>query len=206
MGESRIETLLTGKRRRWLAIVWVLLLSAVTALPGVDASIQQYRSLGQLRAKLASRNELPDRARKLSDRVAAKKQDMSHLAKTLVPKEEISAYHKDLRQMARSAKCRLSSVRPGPVRRRALDELLGKAPAKGKRNASSPMWEVEENISIISVEGTFQELMALLAALDQDSRLLSLDSLDLHLPPAGTDQLILDLSISTFDLRRSDQT
>ena len=114
MGESKLEALLTGRRRRWLAIVWVLLLSAVAVLPGIDSSIQQYRTLAELRARLASRNELPDRARKLSARVAKKQQDIGDLEATLVPKARISIYKQDLTQMARKANCRLRSTRPGP--------------------------------------------------------------------------------------------
>ena len=206
MGESKIEALLTGRRRLWLAIVWVLLLSAVTVLPGVDSSIQQYRRLGELHARLASRNELPDRARKLSDRVAKKHQDIGDLEATLVPKAKMSTYKQDLTLMARKANCRLRSIRPGPVHRRPLDEVLGKTPAGARQQAGKPMWEVEEHVSMISVQGTFAQLTEFLSSLDNDSRLLGLDFLDLHLPPVGTEKLILDLSISTFDLLRNDRT
>lgn len=206
MGESKIEVLLTGRRRLLLAIVWVLLLSAVTVLPGIDTSIQQYRKLGELRAKLASRNALPDRARKLRDRVAQKRQDIGDLEATLVPKAKSSVYKQDLTQMARKANCRLRSARPGPVRRRPLDEVLGKTPAGGRRPAAKPMWEVEENVSMISVQGTYAELVEFLSTLDNDARLLGLDALDLHLPTVGTKRLILDLNITTFDLLRNDGT
>ena len=206
MGESKIEALLTGRRRLWLAIVWVLLLSAVAVLPGVDSSIQQYRRLGQLRAKLASRSELPDRARKLSERVAKKQQDIGDLEATLVPKAKISTYKQDLTLMARKANCRLRSIRPGPVHRRPLDEVLGKTPAGAKQPARKPLWEVEEQVSMISVQGTFAELVEFLSSLDNDLRLLGLDFLDLHLPPVGTERLILDLNITTFDLLRNDRT
>ena len=206
MEESKIEALLTGRRRRWLAIVWVLLLSAVALLPGVDSSIQQYRTLGELRTKLASRSELPDRARKLRERVAKKQEDIGDLEATLVPKTRISIYKQDLTRMARKANCRLRSARPGPVHRRPLDEVLGKTPAGARQKAGKPMWEVEERVSIISVQGSFAELTEFLSSLDNDSRLLGLDFFDLHLPPVGTEKLILDLSISTFDLLRNDRT
>ncbi|MCH8147594.1 MAG: hypothetical protein IH987_06300 [Planctomycetes bacterium] len=59
---------------------------------------------------------------------------------------------------------------------------------------------------MISVQGTFAELVEFLSFLDNDSRLLDLDFLDLHLPPVGTEKLILDLHITTFDLLRNDRT
>lgn len=206
MAESKIEVLLTGRRRLWLAVVWVLLLSAVAVLPGIDSSIQQYRTLGDLRARLTSRSELPDRARKLRDRVAKKQQDIGDLEATLVPNASISIYKQDLAKMARKANCRLRSARPGPVHRRPLDEFLGKAPAGARQKARKPIWEVEEHVAMISVQGTFTELTEFLSSLDNYSRLLGLDFLDLHLPPVGTEKLILDLHISTFDLLRSDRT
>ncbi len=206
MAESKIEALLTGRRRLWLAIVWVLLLSAVAVLPGVDSSIQQYRTLGELRAKLASRNELPDRARNLRERVAIKQQDIGDLESTLVPKARISIYKQDLTLMAREANCRLLSARPGSVDRRPLDEVLGKTPAGARRKAGKPMWEVEEHTSMISIQGTFAEPTEFLSSLDNDSRLLGLGFLDLHLPAGGTERLILDLHILTFDLLRNDRT
>lgn len=206
MTESKIDALLTGKRRLWLAIVWVLLLSAVAVLPGIDSSIQQSRILGELRAKLASRNELPDRARKLRERVAQEKTNIGDLEATLVPETRISVYKKDLAQMARKANCRFRSARSGPVRRRPLDGVLGKTPAGARQRAGKPMWEVEEHVSMISVQGTFAELTEFLSFLDNDSRLLGLDFLDLHLPPSGTEKLILELNITTFDLLRNDRT
>jgi len=68
------------------------------------------------------------------------------------------------------------------------------------------MWEVEEKVSMISVQGTFAELVEFLSTLDNDARLLGLDALDLHLPTVGTKRLILDLNITTFDLLRNDGT
>ncbi len=204
MNESRLEALLTRKGKLWFGIAWVLVLTAVTVLPGVDASTEDYHELGNLRAELASRAALPDRARRLADRVAKVQEDTADLETSLVPAAAVSTYKRKITQMARSARCRVRSVRPGPAGRRSLDEVLGKAGSKAKRGAKKkPKWEVDEKTSLLSVQGTFAALIDFLSRLDNDVRLLELASLDLRSPSESSDELILDLQIKTFDLIRN---
>lgn len=204
MNESRLEALLTQKGKLWFGIAWVLVLTAVTVLPGVDTSTEEYHELGKLRAELASRAALPDRARRLADRVAKVQEDMADLEATLVPADAVSTYRQGITQMARRARCRVRSVRPGPAGRRSLDEVLGKSGSKAKRGAKKkPKWEVDEQTSVFSVQGTFANLIDFLSRLDNDVRLLELASLDLHSTSDRSKELILDLQIKTFDLIRN---
>lgn len=203
MSESTLETLLTGRGRRWFGIAWGLVLTAVAVLPGVDLSIERYHELGKLRAELGSRAALPDRARKLAERVAQLHRETADLEATLVSADALSSFKQDVTRMARAAKCRLLSIRPGSASRRPLDEVLGGPGGGTKRPAKKPEWEVEEQISLVSIQGSFANLVEFLSRLDNDIRLLQLASLDLHPPPNRSDELILDLHIKTFNLFRS---
>ncbi len=203
MNEAKLEALLTRKGKLWFGIAWVLVLTAMTVLPGVDASIQEYHELGTLRGELASRAALPDRARRLADRVAKVVKEMADLEATLVPADAVSTYKQEVTQMARGARCRLRSVRPGPAGRRSLDEVLGKSGSNAKRGVKKPKWEVGEQTSIVSVQGTFANLIDFLSRLDNDVRLLELASMELHSPSDKSEELILDLQIKTFDLIRN---
>lgn len=203
MNESRLEALLTRNGKRWFGIAWALVLLAVTVLPVLDDSLEKYRELGKLRAEAASRTALPDRARKLADRVAQVQADMADLEATLIPAAAISTYKQEVAQMARRAGCRLRSVRPGSTGRRSLDEVLGKSGSNAKRGAKKPKWEVEEQISMVSVQGSFANLTDFLSRMDKDMRLLELASLNLHPPSDRGEELILDLQIKTFDMIRN---
>ena len=203
MGEPTVATLLSGKRKRWVGVVWGLLLVGATVLPDVDRSIAQYSELGTLRVKLASRAELPERARMLAERVAQMEEDMADLEAALVPAEALSTFRQDVTRLARRAGCRLRSIRPGPISRQSLDEVLGRASSSAKGSAKKPEWEVEEQISSMSIQGSFGNLLGFLSTLETEARILELSSLQLHPPPGASEELVLELGIKTFDLHRS---
>ncbi len=200
MSKSAIDKLLAGKRKVWLGLVWGLLLACGLVLPDIDRLNTQYRELGDLQTKLASRAELPQRARLLAERVAQKEKDMADLKKPLVPPHALSTFKQDLALAAGAAKCRLRSVRPGAAKRRPLEEVLTGRPADAKRRTKSPQWEVEEQISAISLQGSFEDLVEFLSALDKDVRILQLSSMQLHIVPEASGIIVMDLQIKTFNL------
>ena len=200
MSKSAVDKLLVGKRKVWLGLVWGLLLACGLALPDVDRVNTQYRELGDLQAKLASRAELPQRARLLAERVAQKEKDMADLKKPLVPPDALSTFKQDLARAARTAKCQLRSVRPGATKRRPLEEVLTGRPADAKRRTKPPQWEVEEQISLISLQGSFEDLLEFLSALDKDVRMLQLSSMQLQIVPQVSGGIVMDLQIKTFNL------
>jgi Tfp pilus assembly protein PilO len=203
MGESTIATFLTGKRKRWLGLTWGLFLVGVLALPDVDRSRRQYRELGELRVKLAARAELPDRARTLAERVARMETEMADLEAALVPPDALSTFRQDITRMARGAGCRLRSIRPGPATRQGLDEALSTANNKANSATKKNEWEVEEQTSSISVQGTFGNLLQFLSTLENEARVLQLASLQLHSPPDKGEELVLELQVKTFNLFRA---
>ena len=203
MGESTAATLLTGKRKWWVGIAWALLLVGVAVLPDVDRSIARYSELGTLRVKLASLAELPERARMLAERVAQMEEEMADLEAALVPAEALSTFRQDVTRLARSAGCQLRSIRPGPISRRSLDELMGRANNSAKGSAKKPEWEVEEQVSSMSIQGSFGSLLGFLSTLETEARILELSALQLHPPPGASEELVLELGIKTFDLHRS---
>ena len=175
------------------------------ALPDIDRVNTQYRELGDLQAKRASGAKLPQRARLLAERVAQKEKDMADLKKPLVPSDALSTFKQDLARAARTAQCRLRSVRPGATRRRPLEEVLTGRPADPRRRTAPPQWEVEEQISAISLQGSFEDLLQFLSALDQDVRMLQLSGMQLHILPEASGGIVMDLQIKTFDLLRKRQ-
>ena len=200
MSKSAADKLLAGKRKVWLGLVWGLLLACGLALPDVDRVNTQYRELGDLQAKLASREELPQRARLLAERVAQKEKDMADLKKPLVPSDALSTFKQDLARAAKTANCRLRSIRPGATKRRPLEEVLTGRPADAKRRTKAPQWEVEEQISSISLQGSFENLLEFLSALDKDVRMLQLSSMQLRIVPQVSGEIVMDLQIKTFNL------
>jgi len=203
MGDLNVEALLAGRRKRWLCLVWVLGLSAVFVLPGVDHSIQQFQTLGKLRAELVSRAELPDRARQLSESVARRKDEVSHLEDLLVTAGRLPAFKQTITRLVRAKNCHLRSIRPGSVTRRPLNDMLGKTAVSAGKAPKADAWEVEEQLSMISVEGSFADLMRFISVLNDEPQLLELASLDLHPLPNNPKRIILDLNIKTFDLLRN---
>ncbi len=202
MEKSAIEKLLTGRRKRWIAVVWGLIVVASAVLPYVDRSIAQYRELGELRAKMASKAELPVRARALDDRVAGMKADLDALKTALVSSDDLSAFKQDVAVMARDSRCRLRSIGSGSVSSRPLAEVLGKVPPGSRGAARKSTWQVVERTSSVSIQGTFASLMKFFVALRDDERILEPASIQIHPSADSEDELILDLSIKTFDLTR----
>ena len=200
-----IERVLTSKRKIWLLLIWGLLLTCALIMPDVDRLISQYREFGTYRVKLARRGEIPERARLLAERLAEKQKTTAAAKKPLVPPERISAFTQDITRMARVANCRLRSIRPAAAQRRSFEEVLeGRRPEPGQP-ARGPQWEVEEQTSAVSLQGSFGNLLKFLAALDEDVRILQFSSLHLHTPPNGSDELILELRIKTFNVLKHRQ-
>lgn len=200
---SKIEKFLSGRRKRWVGVVWGLVLSLVLVLPYVDRSIRQYRESGELHALNASRAELPVRARVLKESVASVKANMQELETALVPSASLAAFKQSVTRLARESQCRLRSIGPGSVSRRPLDEVLGKTPTGARRGGLKPAWEVEERVSSVSIQGTFASLTRFLQALQNDDRILEPESLQVHPSSDSKDALILDVSIKTVDLIRN---
>jgi Tfp pilus assembly protein PilO len=202
VGSLQVDVLLTEKRKRWLMVAWLLGLLALAVPSGADRSIQHIRTLGPLRAELLNRSQLPERARRLSESVARKKNEVSHLEDLLVPADELPGFKQMIARMVRTRNCHLRSMRPGSITRRPLDERLGRATLATAKASQAQMWEVEEQQSILSVEGGFSDLLKFISDLSKQTRLLEMASLDLHPVPHDPSRLILDLHITTFDLLR----
>lgn len=200
MQPSKIQKFLSGKRKRWAGVVWGLGLTLLLVLPYVDRAIRQYRELGELRTRNASKAELPVRARVLRDLVAGIEANVQELETALVPSAALPAFKQSVTRMARESQCRLRSIGPGSVSRRSLDEVLGKAPPGTRRRGRKPVWEVEERVSSVSIQGSFANLTRFFAALEKDDRILEPKSIQIHPSTESTDSLILDASIKTVDL------
>ena len=200
MNPHKLESLLSGKGKLWLGVIWVVVLSATVVLPDIDTSIQQFRVLGELRAKLTAREGLPERTVRLEENVARVRERMKDLEAKLVPTDALMAFKQDISGWARSAQCRIRSIRPGGVAKRLLDEVLAEPSAPTNRKSKDGGWKVEEQISVVSIQGTFANLVRFLSTLDQAPTLLELTNLELHATPEGAGQLILDAHIKTFRL------
>lgn len=202
MQRSTVEKFLSGKRKRWAGVVWGLGLTLLLVLPYVDRSIRQYRELGELRTRNASKAELPVRARALAERVDGIRANVEKLEAALVPSAALPAFKQSVTRIARESQCRLRSIGTGSVSRRPLDEVLGKTPPGARRGGLKPAWEVEQRVSPVSIQGTFASLTRFFAALENDDRILEPESIQIHPPTESKDALILDVSIKTFDLIR----
>lgn len=206
MNPHKLESLLSGKGKLWLGVIWVIVLSIVLVVPGIDTSIQQFRVLGKLRAELTARDALPERATHLEENVARVREEMKDLEAKLVPAEALMAFKQDMSGWARSAQCRIRSIRPGGVTERFLDEVLGEASGPINRKSKDGGWKVEEQISVLSIQGTFPNLVRFLSVLDQEPRSLDLTNLELRAMAEGAGQLILDVHIKTFRLLDDEQS
>lgn len=198
------ESLLVGKRRRWFCVIATIVLSGGAVLPGVDRSLARSRELGELRVRLAERDALPQRARTLQDRVEQLRRDTAHLEAVLVTADQLSLFKQDVTRMARDARCRLRSIHPGAAVRRTLDEVLGLShKPQVRRGKGGPLqWQVDAQVSSVSVQGSFADLMTFLSALDGERRALQVTTMHLHPFLERSDDLILDLQIQTINLVR----
>ncbi|MCZ6682175.1 MAG: hypothetical protein O7B26_03265 [Planctomycetota bacterium] len=200
MAGSTLKAILSSSRRRWISAAWGLLLMGLLVLPSVDSSIAQYRTLGELRGKLASKAALPERARTLAERVDQKQREMADLDAALVSSEALPLLKQDVTRMARDANCRLRSIRPGSKKKRSLDEVLGIADPKTKRVGKTPDWQVFEHTLSVSIQGSFSATLGFLSRLTDDVRILRCDSLNFHQPRDASEEIVLDLTLTTIDL------
>lgn len=204
MGHSALESLLAGKRRRWVGITWGLLLAGVLVLPGVDRWVTQYRTLGEVRAKLAEKAKLPERARLLADRAAQMEEDMAGLEAVLVPTEALPTLQQEITRMSRDVKCRLRSIRPGSRTQRPLNDVLGTADTGGRRKPKAADWHVDEQILSVSIEGSYRDAVRFLTSLDNNVHLMQYESIQLYRQPDTESEVVLDLTLKTFDLKHGD--
>ena len=200
MSAWTLEDLLSGKRKLWFGVILTLVLAGTAVLPDVDQSIKNYHELGRLRAGLATRDNLPERARTLAARVSQLEENSLHWENILVPPEKLSRFKQDLTQMASSADCRLRSIHPGAASRRPLNEVLGRPVTSAPGTSSA--WQVKEQVSAVSLQGSFGNLVTFLSSLDRVDRALSIAGLHLRSRDRDRDELVLDLQIKTLNLVR----
>lgn len=191
------------RRKRWLSLIIGLFLVGVLVLPEVNSSIAQYQELGALRAERAAQADWPKRARRLRARVEQVRAETVDLENALVPADEVSKFTEDIARLAR-VDCQLRSIRPGPVSLQSFDELLGGASRPTAPRGATPAWMVRSQVSQVSIQGSFDNLVAFISMLDDEVRILQLDLLDLRPLRPGAGELILELQIRTFNLSRGD--
>lgn len=203
MHNDHTEYKLNLKTRRWVGITWGLLVFALAILPSIDETLAQYRELGTLKAELATRSDLPQRTRLLADRVLQIQEEMEELESVLVSDQSISLFKQDITRMANLSRCRVLSIRPGPVIRSPLNDVLDPKTVKSKRTRKKVIWEVEGSISMISLEGTYNDIMDFLTLLENDGRILTIESLSMHTSQDSDDKLAIEVNIKTYDLFRN---
>jgi hypothetical protein len=142
----------------------------------------------------------------LQERVAQQRRELEHFEALLVPPEALTEFKQDLTRMARRAKCQIRSIRPGPVTRHSLAEVLGKLPEKPARGNKGAQWQVEACVSAVSIQGTFTALMEYLESIDGEQRIIHVDSIHLHSSAETSEELTVDLQLRTFNLRRHSPT
>ena len=203
MQDYHAENKLNPRTRRWVGITWGLLLLALAVLPSIDETLAQYRELGTLQAELATKSDLPQRTRRLADRVLQIQEEMEELESVLVTDQSVSLFKQDITRMANMSKCRVLSIRPGPVIRSPLNEILNPETKKLKKTSKKTDWEVEGSISLVMLEGTYNDIMNFLALLENDHRILTIESLSMHTSQDTDDKLTIEMNIKTYDLFRN---
>lgn len=203
MQDYQTENKLNPRTRRWVGITWGLLLLALAVLPSIDETLAQYRVLGTLQAKLATKSDLPQRTRQLADRVLQIQEEMEELEAVLVTDQSISLFKQDITRMANKSNCRVLSIRPGPVIRSPLNEILDPETKKTKKTKKKAAWEVEGSISLVILEGAYNDIMNFLTLLENDHRILTIEALSMHVPQNTDDKLTIELNIKTYDLFRN---
>lgn len=203
MHDDHTENQLNPKTRRWVGITWGLLVFALAILPSIDETLAQHRELGTLKAELATRSDLPQRTRQLAGRVLQIQQEMEELESVLVTDQSISLFKQDMTRMANLSRCRVLSIRPGPVIRSPLNEVLDPKTIKSNRTRKKTIWEVEASVSSLSLEGTYNDIMDFLTLLENDGRILTIESLSMHTSQDSDDKLAIEMNIKTYDLFRN---
>ncbi|UCD30509.1 MAG: hypothetical protein JSV03_08590 [Planctomycetota bacterium] len=200
MDKLTMETFLKGRPKLWFGITWGLFLLGVLVLPDVDRLTAKYRELKKLRGQSALRVGLLDHNRTLANHIALKQEDLATLEVVLVPTAALSKFKQDIATMARNTLCQLRAIRPGSISRRSFDEFLGRGSNDPKRQTKTPEWKVEEQSLDVSIQGSYENLVDFVSALDNDVRVLQLASMYFHPLPDTSEQLILELRIIIFDL------
>lgn len=203
MNDYQNENKLNPRTRRWVGISWGLLILALAVLPSIDVTLAQYKELGTLKAELATKSDLPQRTRRLADQVLQIQEEMEVLESVLVTDQSISLFKQDITRMANISKCRVLSIRPGPVIRKSLKETLNPETTKSKKTKKKAAWEVEGSISSVMLEGAYNDIMNFLTLLENDHRILTIESLSMHPSEDTDDKLILEMNIKTYDLLRN---
>lgn len=203
MNDYQNENKLNPRTRRWVGISWGLLILALAVLPSIDVTLAQYKELGTLKAELATKSDLPQRTRRLADQVLQIQEEMEVFESVLVTDQSISLFKQDITRMANMSKCRVLSIRPGPVIRKSLNETLNPETTKSKKTKKKAAWEVEGSISSVMLEGAYNDIMNFLTLLENDHRILTIESLSMHPSENTDDKLIIEMNIKTYDLLRN---
>jgi hypothetical protein len=205
MIENLVERLAQSKHR-WLIVTGVtLLIGLVSALPQVDLLLAERSERTSLQEELtqaeATAARLPDYERKLAE----KQEQLGRLRQLVVDESQLGALRTWLVEAARQSGCRVRRIdlaAPTSKPWSGSDNPLTPV-AAGQAANQKTLFQLQTRTVTFGVTGSGAEVLALLKAIDADTRLKHANTIELKPTNESDHELQLDVTLWYFALVRN---
>lgn len=205
MIETVIRRCLQGRGRFWLLITLICGVGVMVILPGTD----EYSDSRECRAQLAARlAEMRQQVANIDQqrRTAAEKQiRLKELETLTIPADDLHVFRQEIVTWARNSGCQVRRIHVGKPRPRPWsrgDSLLEvDAPSAAEKPDSS--YVLNSWPCLVSISGTLAGARSLLNDLESSKRLISGEKMTLRPTPENTEQVVMDLELTLFNLAKA---
>lgn len=207
MTESLLERLAHSKHR-WLIVTGVTFLIALaSALPQVDLLLAERSERTVLLDELAQSESTADRLPGYEKMLAEKGEELDRLRQLVVGESQLAALRTWLVDAARQSGCQVRRIDLASPTARPWnnDDNPLAPPAAGGANAPKTPFQLQTRAVAFSVTGSSNEVLALLKAIDADTRLKHANTIELKPTSRRDNELQLDLTLWYFALVRNSE-
>jgi len=195
----------SSRYRRPTVITLTCLVGLVTAWPAADEYFAQLDRQQQLEAQLASAEESASRLPALKSKAAEQALVTGNWTRRLVPSEKSHDFRETLIRLARDSGCRIRRVRMAQPRTEPMadpSEPPSQGTDKRKRKKKKAEYELHTQGITLTVSGSLPRLKKFLAGLQRTGKMLHTKRFSLGPQRRESKEIVLELDIAVFDVRR----
>ncbi len=203
---EKLAERLAQSKHRWLIVTGVTFLIALaSALPQVDLLLAERSERAVLQDELAQAEATATRLPTYELKLAEKQEELDRLRKLVVDESQLGALRTWLVEAARQSGCQVRRIDLAAPTKRPWNESDNPLdpPAAGKVDSQKTPFELETRAVAFSVTGSSNEVLALLKAIDADTRLKHANTIELKPTNRSDHELQLDLTLWYFALVRN---
>ena len=201
MVESLLRRFVEYEQRRWVVIILSLTIALAAILPLADEYTALCEERSRLESLIDSTQLLVQNIDGLETRAREQAEALAQFEVRGVSHQDVQQFRSDVVRWAKTAECRVQSIRvvSGRSRRWRENDQPLEFRANGKTDKETPFLLTTQTFSV-SIAAPLGQIKDFMNKMHADKRLIHVKGYNLRSLPGGSTILVLELDLMLFDL------